>query len=126
MSNIQIRDKHIQPFSHILLTCRRRARSDHHSFNCSAIDHFVSQSGVKVIWHSEGNADLTSNFGKKWHDLNVSTHQMCILLLFNHVDVVFVRGDPGGTAGEAKGGEGKEGAREIGFVVILCDIYARP
>lgn len=42
------------------------------------------EQGRKVTWHtSQGNADLKSTFGASRHDLNVSTYQMCVLLLFN-------------------------------------------
>lgn len=42
-----------------------------------------------MTWHtSQGNADLKSTFGKNRHDLNVSTQQMCILLLFNSADTL--------------------------------------
>ena len=37
---------------------------------------------------AQGNADLKSTFGKNRHDLNVSTQQMCILLLFNSADTL--------------------------------------
>lgn len=33
-----------------------------------------------------GTADLKAAFGDKRHELNVSTHQMCVLLLFNEAD----------------------------------------
>ncbi|CAN0403262.1 unnamed protein product, partial [Discosporangium mesarthrocarpum] len=45
--------------------------------------------GRKVAWQTSlGNADLKCCFkgGANRHELNVSTHQMCILLLFNNVD----------------------------------------
>lgn len=32
------------------------------------------------------HADLRATFGEKKHELSVSTHQMCILMLFNDVD----------------------------------------
>lgn len=42
-----------------------------------------------MTWHtSQGNADLKSTFGANRHDLNVSTHQMCILLLYNNADTL--------------------------------------
>ena len=33
-----------------------------------------------------GSADLRATFGEKRHELNVSTHQMVILLLFNEAE----------------------------------------
>lgn len=45
--------------------------------------------GRKVTWQtSQGNADLKSTFDGNRHDLNVSTYQMCILLLFNNADTL--------------------------------------
>jgi cullin 3 len=35
-----------------------------------------------------GIADLRAVFGKEKHELNVSTHQMCILMLFNATDTL--------------------------------------
>eukprot|EP00903_Cladosiphon_okamuranus_P018135 g16689.t1 len=58
---------------------------------CKEFEEFYLQkhNGRKVTWQtSQGNADLKSTFGKNRHDLNVSTQQMCILLLFNHADVL--------------------------------------
>lgn len=46
-----------------------------------------SHSGRKLSWQTNmGTADLRVAFGNKKHELNVSTFQMCILLLFNDVD----------------------------------------
>lgn len=44
--------------------------------------------GRKVSWQSSmGNADLRATFaGGRRHELNVSTYQMCILMLFNEAD----------------------------------------
>lgn len=42
-----------------------------------------------MTWHTaQGNADLRATFGANRHDLNVSTQQMCILLLFNSADTL--------------------------------------
>ena len=42
-----------------------------------------------MTWHtSQGTADLKSTFGASRHDLNVSTYQMCVLLLFNAADTL--------------------------------------
>lgn len=69
--------------------------------------------GRKVTWHtSQGNADLKSTFGKNRHDLNVSTQQMCILLLFNHADTLSYAEIQEAT--QVGGGTGREGGREIG------------
>lgn len=35
-----------------------------------------------------GTADLKATFGSAKHELNVSTYQMCILLLFNQVTLI--------------------------------------
>jgi cullin 3 len=34
----------------------------------------------------QGTAELKAQFGTKRHELNVSTYQMCILLLFNNTN----------------------------------------
>jgi cullin 3 len=46
-----------------------------------------THSGRKLTWQTNmGTADLRVEFGSKRHELNVSTYQMCILMLFNDVD----------------------------------------
>lgn len=46
-----------------------------------------AHSGRKLTWQTNmGNADLKVNFSTKKHELNVSTYQMCILLLFNETE----------------------------------------
>lgn len=45
--------------------------------------------GRKLVWQANmGTADLKVDFGSKRHELNVSTFQMCILLLFNESDTL--------------------------------------
>lgn len=44
-------------------------------------------SGRKLVWQtSMGTADIKATFANSWHELNVSTYQMCILVLFNGTD----------------------------------------
>ena len=51
-----------------------------------------NHSGRKLNWQTNmGNADLKANFGARKHELNVSTYQMCILLLFNEADSLSYR-----------------------------------
>uniref|UniRef100_A0A061S151 Cullin 3 n=1 Tax=Tetraselmis sp. GSL018 TaxID=582737 RepID=A0A061S151_9CHLO len=46
-----------------------------------------SHSGRKLAWQTNmGFADLRASFNTKKHELNVSTYQMCILMLFNDAD----------------------------------------
>ncbi|XP_077224374.1 cullin-3A-like [Tasmannia lanceolata] len=47
-----------------------------------------THTGRRLSWQTNmGTADLKATFGKgQKHDLNVSTHQMCILMLFNSSD----------------------------------------
>jgi len=46
-------------------------------------------SGRTLKWNaSMGNADLRATFGTRRHEINVSTYQMCILLLFNDRDSI--------------------------------------
>ncbi|MCO5563664.1 hypothetical protein L7F22_017311 [Adiantum nelumboides] len=47
-----------------------------------------THTGRRLTWQTNmGTADLKATFGKgQRHELNVSTYQMCILLLFNSVD----------------------------------------
>eukprot|EP00884_Botryococcus_braunii_P000722 jgi/Botrbrau1/10650/Bobra.53_2s0008.1 len=48
-----------------------------------------THSGRKLSWQTHmGSADLRATFGKEKHELNVSTHQMCILMLFNEMDTM--------------------------------------
>ncbi|CAG8512957.1 3575_t:CDS:10 [Acaulospora morrowiae] len=43
-------------------------------------------SGRRLTWQSNmGNADIRANFNSRKHDLNVSTYQMVILLMFNNL-----------------------------------------
>ena len=43
--------------------------------------------GRKLVWQTNmGTADIKVEFGSKRHELNVSTYQMCILMLFNNTD----------------------------------------
>jgi len=44
-----------------------------------------NHSGRRLTWQTNmGNADLKAFFGKEKHELNVTTYQMCILMLFNN------------------------------------------
>eukprot|EP01023_Acetabularia_acetabulum_P015500 TRINITY_DN1752_c0_g1_i3.p1 TRINITY_DN1752_c0_g1~~TRINITY_DN1752_c0_g1_i3.p1 ORF type:complete len:734 (-),score=134.21 TRINITY_DN1752_c0_g1_i3:274-2475(-) len=44
-------------------------------------------SGRKLSWQTNmGNVDIKTKFGNKTHELNVSTYQLCILMLFDQVD----------------------------------------
>lgn len=46
-------------------------------------------SGRTLKWHANmGNADLRATFGSRKHEVNVSTYQMCLLLLFNDRDTI--------------------------------------
>lgn len=47
-----------------------------------------THNGRRLSWQtSMGTADLKATFGKgQKHELNVSTHQMCVLMLFNNAD----------------------------------------
>ncbi|XP_022774482.1 cullin-3A-like [Durio zibethinus] len=47
-----------------------------------------NHTGRRLSWQTNmGTADLKATFGKvQKHELNVSTYQMCILMLFNNVD----------------------------------------
>ena len=43
--------------------------------------------GRRLTWQTNmGTADVRAQFANKWHDLNVTTYQLCILLLFNDAD----------------------------------------
>mmetsp|Transcript_16824 Transcript_16824/g.22614 ORF Transcript_16824/g.22614 Transcript_16824/m.22614 type:complete len:732 (-) Transcript_16824:417-2612(-) len=45
--------------------------------------------GRKLAWQTHmGTADLKARFGSNRHDLNVTTYQMCILMLFNRRDAI--------------------------------------
>lgn len=51
-----------------------------------------SHSGRKLAWQTNmGHADLKAEFGDRKHELNVSTYQMCILVLFNSTDQLAYR-----------------------------------
>jgi len=44
-------------------------------------------SGRRLQWQTNiGSADLKATFNARKHEINVSTHQMCVLLLFNSAD----------------------------------------
>ncbi|KAL5981116.1 Cullin-3A [Asimina triloba] len=46
-----------------------------------------THTGRRLSWQTNmGTADLKATFGKQKHELNVSTYQMCILMLFNSAD----------------------------------------
>lgn len=51
-------------------------------------DHYLKQhSGRRLQWQTNiGNADLKATFNSRKHEINVSTYQMCVLLLFNEAD----------------------------------------
>ena len=67
-------------------TCRRRLRGAAEAFK----DFYLKQhSGRKLTWQTNmGNADIKASFRARRHEINVSTHQMCILLLFNGCDAM--------------------------------------
>jgi len=61
---------------------------------CEAFKEFYlnQHSGRKLAWQTNmGTADIRAQFGSKMHELNVSTYQMCILMLFNDVDKLSYR-----------------------------------
>jgi cullin 3 len=46
--------------------------------------YLAKHTGRRISWQpSQGTADLKAQMGKSRHELNVSTYQMCILVLFN-------------------------------------------
>ncbi|XP_057948818.1 cullin-3A [Malania oleifera] len=46
-----------------------------------------THTGRRLSWQTNmGTADIKATFGKGKHELNVSTYQMCVLMLFNNVD----------------------------------------
>jgi cullin 3 len=48
-----------------------------------------AHSGRKLTWQTNmGSADLKAVFGSKRHELNVSTYQACILMLFNESETL--------------------------------------
>ena len=53
-------------------------------------EHYLRQhSGRRLQWQPNmGNADLKAVFSTRKHEINVSTYQMCILLLFNTTDTM--------------------------------------
>jgi cullin 3 len=56
---------------------------------CDEFRAFYQQgfSGRKLTWQTNmGTADIKATFGSKKHELNVSTHQMAVLLLFNDAE----------------------------------------
>jgi cullin 3 len=55
--------------------------------------------GRRLTWQTnQGTADLLGNFAMKRHELNVSTYQMCILMLFNDADVLDFQAIKAGTS----------------------------
>jgi len=58
---------------------------------CKLFEKFYlnNHSGRRLTWQTNmGTGELRSHFGTKKHELNVSTFQMCILLLFNKYDTL--------------------------------------
>jgi len=58
---------------------------------CQLFEKFYlnNHSGRRLTWQTNmGTGELRSHFGTKKHELNVSTFQMCILLLFNKYDTL--------------------------------------
>jgi cullin 3 len=58
---------------------------------CQLFEKFYlnNHSGRRLTWQTNmGTGELRSHFGTKKHELNVSTFQMCILLLFNKYDTI--------------------------------------
>jgi len=58
---------------------------------CDAFGTFYlsKHTGRKLTWQTNmGGADLKARFGDNWHELSVSTYQMCILMLFNTSDTL--------------------------------------
>ncbi|EEC78114.1 hypothetical protein OsI_17639 [Oryza sativa Indica Group] len=46
-----------------------------------------THNGRRLTWQTNmGNADIKATFGGRRHELNVSTYQMCVLMLFNSAD----------------------------------------
>ncbi|PWA39388.1 cullin 3 [Artemisia annua] len=46
-----------------------------------------THSGRRLTWQTNmGSADIKATFGRAKHELNVSTYQMCVLMLFNNGD----------------------------------------
>lgn len=52
--------------------------------------YLAKHTGRKLTWQTNmGNADLKARFNaKNWHELNVTTYQLCILMLFNRTDTI--------------------------------------
>merc|ERR1712023_518020 len=51
-----------------------------------------SNNGRQLNWQtSMGSAEVKGYFGSNRHDLNVSTYQMCILMLFNRAPTLSLR-----------------------------------
>ncbi len=49
--------------------------------------YLATHNGRRLVWQTNmGTADLRVDFGAKRHEINVSTYQMVVLLLFNDVD----------------------------------------
>jgi cullin 3 len=58
---------------------------------CTAFEefYFARHSGRKLTWQAAlGTADVRANFPTGRRELNVSTYQMCILMLFNDADTL--------------------------------------
>ncbi|VAH38045.1 unnamed protein product [Triticum turgidum subsp. durum] len=48
-----------------------------------------THNGRRLTWQTNmGNADIKATFGDRKHELNVSTYQMCVLMLFNSTDTL--------------------------------------
>jgi cullin 3 len=46
-----------------------------------------THNGRRLTWQTNiGNTDIKATFGSRKHELNVSTYQMCVLMLFNSDD----------------------------------------
>lgn len=51
-----------------------------------------THSGRSLAWQANmGTADIRATFGERRHELNVSTYQMCVLVLFNSADSLSYR-----------------------------------
>eukprot|EP00898_Chlorokybus_atmophyticus_P002087 jgi/Chlat1/287/Chrsp1S03176 len=51
-----------------------------------------THTGRRLTWQTNmGSADIKATFAKSKHELNVSTYQMCILMLFNKADKLSYR-----------------------------------
>eukprot|EP00958_Prasinococcus_capsulatus_P021842 scaffold3020_cov342-Prasinococcus_capsulatus_cf.AAC.9 len=67
---------------------------------CQSFEQFylTTHSGRKLVWQTNmGSADLKATFLTGKHELNVSTYQLCILLLFNESDSLSYKDIQGAT-----------------------------